>query len=136
MLKLGDNAWLCTIGSGVHNRSLVVEYVPEPPRTRCTIESGLHNIQMCHNHQMVCHLQRILLRLALLAYIDTLVVQAKRRHNKTVVHPQNTRDQRPLAVMNKKVGAMDRLEPSRRNGEGCAATHRVATRTLISWSRG
>ena len=47
-------------------------------------------------------MQGILSKLALLAYIDTLVVQPKRTHNKSVVQLKNTRDQRPLAVSNQK----------------------------------
>ena len=50
----------------------------------------------------LCHLQAILPKLALLAYVDTLVVQAKRIDNKSVVHVKTTIDRRPLAVTNQK----------------------------------
>jgi len=56
----------------------------------------------CVTTTRLCHLQGILPKLALLAYIDTLVVQPKRTHNKSVVHLKNTRDRRPLAVSNQK----------------------------------
>ena len=56
----------------------------------------------CVTTTRLCHLQGILPKLALLAYIDTLVVQAKLTHNKSVVHLKNTRDRRPLAVSNQK----------------------------------
>jgi len=46
----------------------------------------------------LCHLQGILPTLALLAYIDTLVVQAKRIDNKLVVHVKTARDRRQLAA--------------------------------------
>jgi len=61
----------------------------------CTIFKCVTTIRLCH-------LQRILLKLALLAYIDTLVVHAKRTNNKLVVHVKTTRDQRPLSVTNQK----------------------------------
>ena len=50
----------------------------------------------------LCHLQGILPKLALLAYIDPLVVQAKRIDNKSVFHVKTTIDPRALAVTNQK----------------------------------
>ena len=47
-------------------------------------------------------LQGLLSKLALLAYIDTLVAQAKYIDNKSVIHIKTTRDRRPLAVTNQK----------------------------------
>ena len=56
----------------------------------------------CVTTMRLSHLQGILPKLTLLAHIDTLVVQPKRTHNKSVVQLKNTRDRRPLAVSNQK----------------------------------
>ena len=71
-------------------------YVPIAQSGReCTIFRCVTTIRFCH-------LQAILPKLALLAYVDTLVVQAKRIDNKSVVHVKTTIDRRPLAVTNQK----------------------------------
>ena len=46
------------------------------------------------------HLQGILPKLVLLAYIDTLAVQAKRIDNKSVVHLKTKIDRRAVGVTN------------------------------------
>jgi len=98
--KLGDNAYFCRIRSVVHNWSLDVPFIPGPTYV-CTIGSGVHNIK-CFTTIRLGHLQGILPKLALLAYIDILAVQAKCTHNKSVVDVKTTRDCRQLTVTNQK----------------------------------
>ena len=78
-------------------------------RTICTrsyvdiAQSGCEcTIFRCVTTIRLCHLQGILPKLALLAYIDTLAIQAKNIDNKSVVHVKTTIDRRPLAVTNQK----------------------------------
>ena len=49
--------------------------------TKCTIGTGVLNSQMCHNHKDVSFARDFSKIGILRAYIDALVVQAKRAHN-------------------------------------------------------
>ena len=79
-----------------HRRICTRSYVQRAQLGReCTIFK-------CVTTTRLCHLQGILPKLALLAYIDTLVVQAKRTHNKLAVRVKNRRDRSALADTNQK----------------------------------
>jgi len=55
----------------------------------CTIFKCVTTIRMCHLHGTSP-------KLALLTYINTLVLQAKRTHNKSAIHVKTTRYRRQL----------------------------------------
>jgi len=91
----------------LHNRVGSAQLVAR--RISCTRSYGQRaqsgrecTIFKCVTTTRLCHLQGILPNLVLLAYIDTLVVQAKLTHNKSVVHVKTTRDRRLLAITNQK----------------------------------